>query len=279
VFVYNRPKVERNYKIVFQSNSPVPQVLAVVSRIIAADAFDCHGYLSRYADLRNAFQDDCAKARDHFFASGANEGRSCAPAEDPARALRMRFDCYSLFGRYDHYKRAFGSDCAAAKKHYFEKDFDNLSIDASHNTGAHNAFAALLNGFNCRYYLAANNDVARATGNNCDKARTHYQSSGIKEGRKGSAQFDCYSYLIRYSDLLRAFGANCQRAEAHWYSNGIREKRSADFDANLHNKIAQFNCQNYMNRYADVKRAMRSNCALARNHYIAHGIREGRIGN
>jgi hypothetical protein len=66
-------------------------------------SFDCHGYLSRYPDLQNAFGSDCTKAFNHYVKHGNSESRDASANEE-------EFQCESYLLRYPDLEAAFGHD-------------------------------------------------------------------------------------------------------------------------------------------------------------------------
>lgn len=190
------------------------------------------------------------------------------------RAEDQPFDCYSYIARYDDIKRAFGANCDQVKQHFLTQGF-NEKRSAVFNRELHDRIAHALDTIDCRFYMAKYSDV----GSDCGRAIEHYKKYGFKEGRVGNIPFDCYSYLARYKDLRMSMGFDCNAATEHWYRNGVREQRNGQRDASLHSKVANFNCHNYMNRYNDIKTHVQGNCEKAKQHYIEHGLNEGRNGS
>ena len=52
-------------------------------------------------------------------------------------------------------------------------------------------------------YIASHSDLIQAYGADAQKGREHYQSSGLKEGRK--ITFETWRYMASHSDVIRAF--------------------------------------------------------------------------
>ena len=85
-------------------------------------------------------------------------------------------------------------------------------------------------GCDWKAYLARYADLEKAFGTDENKARTHYENSGMREGRHcGPSPQYCnwQNYLDRYADLAKAFGANnVKKAETHFMENGAQEGRN-----------------------------------------------------
>jgi hypothetical protein len=102
-------------------------------------------------------------------------------------------------------------------------------------------------------------------------ATTHYNTTGVDEGRSPHLFFDPRFYLPRNADLLAACGPNgFRKAQEHWIINGLREGRAGS---------VFFDPSYYVNRYGDLTGEIRSDGRVALRHYIVHGIREGRVAS
>jgi len=85
-----------------------------------------------------------------------------------------------------------------------------------------------------------------------------------------SEVFDARYYLQIHSDLRDTYGTSVERAAVHWQTWGIDEGRRAS---------PTFGSKAYLDRYPDVKaRYGAKGYEGAINHYIAHGLEEGRSG-
>ena len=253
------------------------------SRPKLAGGFDCRCYLNRYADLRRAFGNNCAKAKDHYIKHGRKEKRNykCSkPRPRPRPKLPGGFDCRCYLNRYADLRRAFGNNCAKAKDHYIKhgrKEKRNYKCSKPRPRPR----PKLPGGFDCRCYLNRYADLRRAFGNNCAKAKDHYIKHGRKEKRnykcskprprsrpKLPGGFDCRCYLNRYADLRRAFGNNCAKAKDHYIKHGRKEKRNYKCSKPRPRPRPKlpggFDCRCYLNRYADLRRAFGNNCAKAK---------------
>lgn len=82
--------------------------------------------------------------------------------------------------------------------------------------------------FNVHYYLANNLDVASSLGaSNLAAATKHWLTTGITEGRQGSAEFNVKKYLEKYPDVKTAVGSDYKKAIIHYSMYGIPEGRTA----------------------------------------------------
>ena len=60
--------------------------------------------------------------------------------------------------------------------------------------------------FNASYYLEANPDLKAVLGNDATLLYHHFLTSGMSEGRQGSAEFNVHIYKENNADLKAVFG-------------------------------------------------------------------------
>lgn len=86
--------------------------------------------------------------------------------------------------------------------------------------------------FNADYYYNNNADLQTVIGNDSQKLLQHFLTSGMKEGRRGSAEFNVWFYMDSYPDLMTAFGlADLTSYYEHYMSLGKAEGRNAAGEA------------------------------------------------
>lgn len=139
--------------------------------------------------------------------------------------------------------------------------------------------------FNWQWYLAANQDLRSAGIDTAAEAQQHWFTSGLAEGREGSAAFMGRVYVNRYADLKNfADWENAYRniyAAAH-YVAGFNEptegyRRAGRIDM-VDSRV--FDAANYLSRYnAEFRGAGISTQLQAKRHWLETGIYEGRQGN
>ena len=81
--------------------------------------------------------------------------------------------------------------------------------------------------FNAEYYAKANTDVAKAVGTDPNALLNHFLTSGMHEGRQGSADFNLTVYMKKNADLVKVFGTNYETYYLHYITNGKVEGRVA----------------------------------------------------
>ena len=112
-------------------------------------------------------------------------------------------------------------------------------------------------------YITSYPDLIQAFGADPAKGRSHYEQSGLKEGRKIS--FDPNRYMASYPDLILALGGSEERATRHYIEWGFKEGRQSSFDA-----LA------YVASYGDLIGAFGTDVFKATRHYVEWGYKEGR---
>lgn len=79
--------------------------------------------------------------------------------------------------------------------------------------------------FNAEYYAAKYPDLAAAFGSNEAALFNHFLTSGMAEGRQGSAEFDVNFYRAAYPDLQAVFGDDLVAYYNHYMTCGKAEGR------------------------------------------------------
>ena len=84
--------------------------------------------------------------------------------------------------------------------------------------------------FDMDYYYNTYPDLQAALGYDYNSLYQHYLTSGLAEGRSGSAEFNCLVYRNNYPDLQAAFGNDYRAYCAHYEAYGKAEGRNAAGD-------------------------------------------------
>ncbi len=140
--------------------------------------------------------------------------------------------------------------------------------------------------FDPEYYLRNNPDVKTAYGNASD-AFAHFINYGMKEGRQGSESFNVIFYRNHYLDLRINFRNNLALYYRHYVLYGLKERRLGTGDSTLtplakynkkdYSKVYDYN--KYLDKNPDLKRAFSNDDIGAMEHFVYHGMREGRVAN
>eukprot|EP01116_Phalansterium_solitarium_P015539 TRINITY_DN3438_c0_g1_i3.p1 TRINITY_DN3438_c0_g1~~TRINITY_DN3438_c0_g1_i3.p1 ORF type:complete len:196 (-),score=12.72 TRINITY_DN3438_c0_g1_i3:247-810(-) len=78
-----------------------------------------------------------------------------------------------------------------------------------------------------------------------------------------------YYFYVNANSLQDSGITSEAAAKAHWQVYGIPEGWQA---------AGNFHSRQYLDRYPDLKQAFGTNYLLAINHYLTHGLTEGRLG-
>lgn len=148
------------------------------------------------------------------------------------------------------------------------------------------------------FYRGHYPDLQAAFGSNVRALQNHYLRHGIDEGRQPNAAFSPDTYLAVNTDVAREIGGtNYRGALEHWMTTGMQQCRDLSFDGDGPGRDAcrgavcdpggQLRCRQldvldtdyYRTRYPDLQAAFGANVTALQNHYLAHGIDEGREPN
>ena len=107
----------------------------------------------------------------------------------------------------------------------------------------------------------------------------------MAEGRQGSENFDVTAYRNRYPDLRKGYGSDLKGYYLHYVRSGQKEGRSATNCDNMlgyltvYNGVdysSVYNYNYYINRYADLKKVYAWDEYALLQHFVEHGMAEGR---
>lgn len=141
--------------------------------------------------------------------------------------------------------------------------------------------------FDAEYYVERYPNLKTALGEDGAKLMTHFTRIGINEGRQASEEFNINYYYNRYRDLRLAFGNNKTAYVNHYLKYGKAEGRDAktpcDYiglnSKNGVNYAPVYDFLYYINNNPDVKRVYGNDEEKVLNHFINHGIKEGRVAS
>ncbi|MGI6107265.1 MAG: N-acetylglucosaminidase [Lachnospiraceae bacterium] len=270
-----------------------------------ADVFNAAYYLNKYPDLKAAFGTDYKAALEHFVKHGIAESRQ-ASADFSVEIYKQN---------YADLRKAFGNNNAAYVNHYltYGKSENRIaskliSSDSSSSSGSgtssgsSTSYPTVYNGvnyadvFNAVYYLNKYPDLKAAFGTDYKAALEHFVKHGIAEGRQASADFSVEIYKQNYADLRSAFGSNNAAYVNHYLTHGKSENRIASklissesgSSTNSASSVSYptvyngvdyadvFNAVYYISKYPDLKAAFGTDYKAALEHFVKHGIAEGR---
>ena len=91
--------------------------------------------------------------------------------------------------------------------------------------------------------------------------------------------FDWKQYLLNYPDLVAAGIDNSEKALNHFINHGIHEGRTFKIIDNINLLREYFDYEEYLKKYPDLVKSDIDNSEKALNHFVNHGIDEGRTCN
>lgn len=142
--------------------------------------------------------------------------------------------------------------------------------------------------FQVQYYQNRYGDLRNGFGNDLKQYYMHFLQNGIYEGRQGSAVFDVVSYINRYADLRRGFGNNLKAYYMHYVNSGEKEGRIATGCPTMQNVAvvyngvnysAVYNYEYYKTKYPDISKGYGYDDQAVLEHFVNHGMNEGRQGS
>ena len=252
--------------------------------------YDFTYYVNKYADIKKEYSNNPSGAFNHFINTGMKEGRQGS----------AEFDVNYYKSQNADLRNAFGNDLVKYYYHYVNygkaegRKGSDVPSDQKPNVDA----AAIYDGVNYAdvydfdYYIEHYPDLKAAFSNNTKGALEHFVVFGMKEGRQAKGTFDVVSYKNRYEDLRKAFGSSWKSYYLHYINYGKKEGRiavgeGAD-DASKPTGTTQYGRFNlapvydfnyYIEKYPDIKAAFGASPEKAIDHFVQHGMDEGRLGN
>ncbi len=249
-----------------------------------SDLYDYRFYIAKYADLKRAFgsgsKEDREKAIRHFVVYGMKEGRQAS----------SKFSLDSYKNAYVDLRNAFSEDWPKYYMHYIKygKREGRVAVGVTTRRGnvtKYNGvdYSAV---FNADYYFQKNADIVRAFGTNNDiAALKHFINYGMKEGRNSIASFSLTSYAYAYVDLRRAFGNDYAKYYLHYMNYGKKEKRVTTGVTAMRGYMTVLNgvnysplydCNYYITKYPDIKKAFGFCDDKILQHFVNYGMKECR---
>ena len=251
----------------------------VLNGIDYKDVYNYDYYISKYSSVKKSYEGDDVGALKYFVNHGMAEGQQAIST----------FDVYSYKNAYVDLRTAYGKNLSKYYMHYinYGKQENRVAVGVTVRKG----YVTTMNGvnysavYNCDYYLDHNRDLKLAFGNDDIDALTHFIKYGMKEGRKASSTFDVNSYKNAYADLRTAYGKDLEKYYIHYINHGKKEKRVTTGVTSRQGYVtklngidysAVYNCDYYLSHYADLRNAYGDDDIDALNHFVKHGMEEGR---
>nr|WP_302135365.1 N-acetylmuramoyl-L-alanine amidase [uncultured Schaedlerella sp.] len=269
-----------------------------------SSVYDFNFYMNRYPDLKRVYGNNPVGALQHFVTSGMNERRQAS----------KEFSVDSYMNRYPDLKSAFGNNYSAYYLHYInfgKKEGRIATVDGSsvntdskpsdnvpNNTAENTIYAGMdyKDVYDYEYYINRYGDIAAAFTGDYAGALRHFVQNGMNEGRQAKGTFNVNSYSRAYPDLIKAFGDSLKSYYIHYIEYGKAEGRKGVFDdeyegdnrnPNEYDKYVTkygmvdyapvYDYNYYISQYSDVRKACESDPYKVLQHFVRHGMDEGRI--
>lgn len=268
--------------------------------------YDFSYYVSRYSDVKSAYGNNPVGAMQHFINYGMNEGRQG----------NKDFNVDAYRNRYPDLAAVFGTNNISYFLHYINfglKEGRIGTIDGSNPNAGSNAGANVPNNtasntiyggvdygdvYDYEYYITRYKDLAAIYSGDYAGALKHFVQCGMNEGRQAKGTFNVYAYKDHYQDeLYRVFRDDLKSYYMHYIEYGKDEGRtktlygdeeegsgrdpsaSGTTKYGLIDYAPVYAFDYYISKYPDVRQAYGNDHQKVLQHFIRHGMDEGRSGN
>lgn len=255
-------------------------------------------YKDKYADLFEQDKIDVSTkeaAMEYFISKGMDKGHQASE----------EFNVIAYRNRYQDLRIAFGNEYKRYYMHYINygkaegrngREEEEKDPDKTPNVDADAIFDGVnyADVYDFDYYVEHYPDLKAAFGNNRIGALEHFVVYGMSEGRQARGTFNVAVYKNKYIDLQKAFGSSWKSYFLHYIEYGKKEGRTAtddnssvDSDSKIEGVTKYrglefkqvYNFNYYIEKYPDIKQVFGNNPEKALEHFVKHGMEEGRSGN
>ncbi|MCC8028823.1 MAG: glucosaminidase domain-containing protein [Lachnospiraceae bacterium] len=194
---------------------------AVYNGVDYSAVYDYEYYITKYADVRNAYGGDDEAVLKHFVVFGMKEARQAISS----------FNVTSYRYAYQDLRLAFGSDLKSYYIHYINYG-KREGRTATGTTSLQNPVTSYggvdySSVYDYNYYISKYPDVRQAYGDDDVLVLQHFIAFGMKESRQASSAFNVAIYKNNYYDLQKAFGSDLKSYFLHYIKYGRNENRNA----------------------------------------------------
>lgn len=225
--------------------------------------FDPTYYADNNPDVVAAFGSEPELLLLHFIQFGMSEGRQGCDS----------FDVFYYKTSNPDLQKLFENDLKSYYLHYmfFGKDEGRKAKAVLDDRIA--SYQAV---YDEQYYLAHNQDVAEAYGNDRNMVFLHFLDFGMQEGRQACENFNLMTYMQNNLDVVKAYGTDFPLYYQHYINFGCNEGRNAEKVLNDFSQV--FDSEFYATQNADVQETYGNNRLLLLQHFLNYGMNEGRQG-
>lgn len=275
--------------------------------------YDFSYYVNRYSDIKRAYGNDPVGALNHFINYGMAERRQASKEFSVDAYMNRYSDVRTAFGTnypayYMHYINFGRKEGRVATTDGSKVNTDNATDNVKDNTAYNTVYAGVdyKDVYDYEYYINRYSDIAAIYSGDYAGALRHFVQYGMNEGRQAIGTFNVNIYKATYTrngdstkNDLRALGDNLKLYYMHYIEYGKAEGRIAtsESDSEGANRNPDFELGSkftttygmidyapvydydyYVAKYSDVRKAYGGNPDKVLQHFIRHGMDEGRIG-
>ena len=244
------------------------------------DVYNYDYYRTKNADLQKVFGTDSAKYLEHFVEHGMDEGRQGSE----------EFNLEIYKNNNADLCKAYGSKNKSYYMHYINygkaegRNAKTLVVQAASTVYKGVDYASV---YQYEFYRSHNTDLQKAFGTNTDKYLEHFVEHGMDEGRQGSEEFNLEIYKNNNADLCKAYGSKNKSYYMHYINYGKAEGRNAktlvvQAASTVYKGVdyaSVYQYEFYRSHNTDLQKAFGTNTDKYLEHFVEHGMDEGRQGS
>lgn len=257
--------------------------ITIYNGVDYASVYDYAYYINKYPDIKKAYADDDIEALTHYVQQGIYEGRQAIAS----------FNIQSYRNRYPDLREGYKENTLGYILHYINYGKAERRVATGYENkiiGAATTYKGIDYSpvYDYNYYVSKYPDIKKAFGYDDKAVLEHFVNHGIYEGRQAIASFNIQSYRNRYSDLRRGYKDNTLGYVHHYINYGKAEGRVVTgYENNVVGAITTYNGVDYSavyeyayytNKYPDIKKAYGFDDVAVLEHFVNHGMAEGRQG-
>lgn len=194
---------------------------AIYNGIDYSAVYDYNYYITKYPDVKKAFNGDPAKTLAHFVNYGMKEGRQAIST----------FNVASYAYRYYDLRKVYKNNLVKYYLHYinYGKKEGRVATGAITMQGGLTDYGGVNYSavYNVGYYANKYADLRKAYGFDDELYLKHFVNYGMREGRQAIGTFNVNSYRYQYSDLRGVYGTDLKSYYLHYIKYGKAEGRKA----------------------------------------------------
>ena len=244
------------------------------------DVYNYDYYRTKNADLQKVFGTDSAKYLEHFVEHGMDEGRQGSE----------EFNLEIYKNNNADLCKAYGSKNKSYYMHYINygkaegRNAKTFVVQAASTVYKGVDYASV---YQYEFYRSHNTDLQKVFGTNTDKYLEHFVEHGMDEGRQGSEEFNLEIYKNNNADLCKAYGSKNKSYYMHYINYGKAEGRNAKtFVVQAASTVYKgvdyasvYQYEFYRSHNTDLQKAFGTNTDKYLEHFVEHGMDEGRQGS